>query len=146
MPQECLICFDPILGATWKPPNKCECKQIVHKECWEKWSKMDGSRSRCIICREELLLVLYRPVIQQRNMQMQPYGLMGRVQHGIHREIRDIEGPRGEHRPCLKTFFIFFSTVMIYTIVKILFRYMGAHTVFQLPDQDPFRFRLRDEL
>jgi hypothetical protein len=144
MPQECLICFDPIGGAPWKPPNKCKCKHTVHKECWDHWSKIDGIRGapRCIICREDPLLSLvpYRP----RPREQQIYGFLPRIQYGIQREIEAAEGPNGEHRPCLKTFFLFFLTVMIYSFFKTLMRHLGANHLVQLPDPAPFRFR--DEL
>ena len=146
MPQECLICFDPILEAPWKSPNKCKCKPIIHTECWDKWSKMDGPRPRCIICREDPLLPLvpYRPRQVPRVREGQVYGFLPRIQHGIQREIEGVEGPHREHRPCLKTFFIFFITVMIYSFFKTLMRNLVVNHLIQLPDPAPFRFR--DEL
>ena len=147
MPQECLICFDPILEAPWKSQNSCKCKPIIHTECWDKWSKMDGPRPRCIICREDPLLPLvpYRPRPRQGgSREGQVYGFLPRIQHGIQHEIEAAEGPHREHRPCLKTFFIFFLTVMIYSFFKTLMRHLGANHLVQLPDPAPFRFR--DEL
>jgi hypothetical protein len=152
MPQECLICFDPIVGAPWKPPNKCKCKQTVHKECWDQWSKIDGVRGapRCIICREDPLLIVYRDRDRPRVAvgvavrEVQVYGMLPRIQHGIMREIEATEGPNGEHRPCLKTFFIFFLTIMVYSIMKSMMRHLSANHLVQLPDPAPFRFR--DEL
>lgn len=144
MPQECLICFDPILEAPWKSPNDCKCKPIIHTECWEKWSKMDGPRPRCIICREDPLLPLvpYQP--RQRVRAQQMHGFMPRIQNGIQREIEEAEGPNREHRPCLRTFFIFFITVMLYGFLKSMMRHLGAYHLVQLPNPAPFRFR--DEL
>ena len=148
MPKECLICFDPILEDTWKPPNNCKCKPIIHKECWDQWSKIDGVRGvpRCIICREDPLLIVYRdrdrPRVGVREVQV--YGMLPRIQHGVMHEIEAVEGSNGEHRPCLKTVFIFFFTVMVYSIIKSMIRNLGAEHLVQLPDPAPFRFR--DEL
>ena len=146
MPQECLICFDPILEAPWKSPNKCKCKPIIHKECWDQWCIMDGPRPRCIICREDPLLPLvpYRPGPGPRLREQQMYGFLPRMQYGVHREIEDIERPQREHRSCLRTFCLFIFTVMIYSIIKSMLRHLGAHHLVHLPDPTPFRFR--DEL
>jgi hypothetical protein len=154
MSQECLICFDPIIGVLWEPPNKCKCKPKMHKECWNQWSKIEGPRHqpRCIICREDPLLALavYRPEPGPRfregqgPREQQMYGFMPRMQYGVHREIEDIERPRDHHRPCLRTFCLFIFTVMIYSIIKTMLRHLGAHHLVNLPDPTPFRFR--DEL
>ena len=149
MSQECLICFDTIIGVPWEPPNKCKCKPKIHKECWDQWSKIDGVRGvpRCIICREDPLLIVYRDRprvgvgVADAARDVQVYGFLPRIQNGIQREIEAAEGPNGEHRPCLKTFFLFFLTVMIYSFFKTLMRHLGANHLVQLPDPTPFRFR-----
>jgi len=149
MPQECLICFDPILEAPWKSQNSCKCKPMIHKECWDQWCIMDGPRPRCIICREDPLLPLvpYRPGPRPRQggpREQQVYGFLPRIQYGVQREIEDIDRPRDQHRPCLRTFCLFIFTVMIYSIIKTMLRHLGAYHLVQLPDPAPFRFR--DEL
>lgn len=46
---DCLICFGP-QKVRWVPPTRCECRVVLHEECWGEWVQKGGPI--CIICRK----------------------------------------------------------------------------------------------
>ena len=60
---DCMICFGTV-RRPWIPNLPCECRPVLHRACWNSWSRHVGYPS-CVICRNQ-------PVRQQPNAQEVP--------------------------------------------------------------------------
>jgi hypothetical protein len=45
---DCAICFGRV-RRRWAQPTDCDCRPIIHEECWLQWAEKRGPT--CIICR-----------------------------------------------------------------------------------------------
>jgi hypothetical protein len=48
---DCMICFGPV-RRPWAPDLPCDCRPVLHRACWNSWSRHVGYPS-CVICRNQ---------------------------------------------------------------------------------------------